>query len=1231
MRFIGQISSAMAIVVTVMAMTATAELTVLYEEDFEGASYPAQLETDCFPVSCGGGSTGVWSGGDWTQQQDSFPLSVDTGAGPGPFLVNTTHGIDGDTAFAASGGGGTHSTVDHVAVPSPADLPGNDVYQLTYDAFVTYNGNNDGTNGAGFGLSDSDDNPFGTEFMVQYSRANGIGWRVDYRALGGELQNSGTSFGTVAGLAHVNGFLAGNPSGADDGLVRIAMTVIDLGATGTVDTSIWEIANPSNRIDFTQQNITDPSVLDRITVFQSITVAANDTGIDIDNIKWTREDAFVWGATGGGNWNTSANWVPTGTPGDGSATADDDKVTFGSAITSNATVFSDSGLELNNITFDNSSASYIVAGTGGVSMIATTGAVNPTIDVDSGDHTFQTPVAFDGDTTITVNSGSLAFDNQIDLKGNTLILFGGATSINHSVVDSVGGGSILGALASLSAEGDTTIGANLTLSDTNTLAIDLGASGSDSFSVTGDVSLDGVLDVTLADGYLPSGSYTVLTAGGTLTDNGLTLHPSDVGAFSLSVTGGNVMLTAVPEPTAITLLLLGAVACFGSVRNRVRNRVRNSVPNSVPNRVPNRVPNHGGRIAFAVAIVGLATALANTALAVAPRAIYSEDFESGSNPQELVTPGVFSGGDWTKAQDLTEIEVREQGDADPPLTTTGAAVVGDSHQFINRQFGIWHTTVDNPLDDPSATDYEVSFNGYVDAYAGNNFGTSNAAVGLGIDAPDPGPDFFTDLGIRYSRFNDQGWGFNTTLLGGGFEHASDPGGLNISHSILTGVEVLGTMTFDLVAQTVTAKVEDKACAATNSCVMGTDLIQFTPVSYNNPTGNANLPLINTLTILNDNLGAASLDAGMDVDNLLVTQTVPNQFTWDSTGGGNSNTGTNWSPNETAGDGANLLKSDEVTFGSTITSNSTVFSDKTFEVNQMTFDNSTANYNIAGPGVSLVATTAAVNPSVTVTNGDHTIQATVSIGGDTLVAMAAGSSLTFDNQVDLQGNALTMTGTASINHSVIDSGAGSISASGILGTAGDTSIDADLILSGTTLAIDVRDPSGSLTSDLFNVLDTVTFNGAITVDVDVLGGFVPGSGVAVLSAAGGITDNSTSLSLTGTGAGLFSGISIIGNNLILSVGGGGGIPGDYNDNGIVAGGDFLLWQQTFGDTVTPGTGADGVADGTINGLDLDFWGLLYGNTTIAAAAAGAAVPEPSSVMLIWLTAATFGILRGRNRR
>jgi len=1208
MRFTAQVSSALAIVVTVMAMTATAELTVLYEEDFEGAaSYPRQLEVDCFPVACGGGSTGIWSGGDWTQQFDSFPLSVDTGAGPGPFLVNTTHGIDGDTAFAAAGGGAAHWTLDHVAVPSPAD----DVYQLTLDAFVTYNGNNDGTNNAGFGLSDSDDNPFGTEFMVQYGRANGNGWRVDYRALGGELQHSGTNFGTVAGLGHNNGFLAGNPSGADDGLVRIAMTVIDHGATGTVDTSIWEIANPSNRIDFDQQVLTsDPSELDRITVLQGISVAANDTGIDIDNITWTREDASVWGASSGGNWNTAANWAPARTPGDGSATADDDKVTFGSAITSNATVFSDSGLELNNITFDNSSASYIVAGTGGVSMIATTGAVDPTIDVDSGNHTFQTPVAFDGDTTITVNSGSLTFDNQIDLKGNTLVLFGGATSINHSVVDSVGGGSILGALVSLAADGDTTIGANLTLSDTNTLAIDLGASGSDSFSVTGDVSLDGVLDVTLADGYLPSGSYTVLTASGTLTDNGLTLHPSDVGAFSLSVTGGNVILSAVPEPTAITLLLLGAVACFGSVRNRAGN--------------------HGGSIASAVAIVVLATVMANTALADAPRALYSEDFEGASGyPLDLETPGEFSGGDWVVVATDAPLsaEVRDQLDADPPLTTTGAAVVGDSHLFSldpdNRDYGLWSIPVANPLDNASATDYSVSFNGYIE-YAGNNAGTSNAAVGLGFVGE------LSNFGIEYHRYNGLGWTFTTTLLGGGIEYASDPGGLAFSPSALTATEVLGTMSFDLVAKTVTAKVEGKACAATNSCVLGTDLIQFTPVSYDNVTGNTNLPLIDNLVIRNDVLLGSS-DAGMDVDNLLVSQTSSNQFTWDSTGGGNSNTATHWSPNGTAGNGANLLKSDEVTFGSAITGNSTVFSDKTFEVNQMTFNNSTANYNIAGPGVNLVATTAAVDPSVTVTNGNHTIQAPVSFGSDTLVATAAGSSLTFDNQVDLNGNTLTMTGTASINHSVVDSGTGSIAASGTLGTEGDTSIDADLILGGTTLAIDVRDPSGPLTSDLFNVLDTATFNGAITVDVNVLGGFVPGSGVAVLSAAGGIIDNSTSLSLTGAGAGLFSGISIIGNNLILSVGGG-GIPGDYDNDGIVAGSDFLLWQQTFGDTVTPGTGADGVANGIINGLDLDFWGQLYGNTSLAAAAAvAAAVPEPSSVMLIWLTAATFGIRRSRNRR
>lgn len=76
------------------------------------------------------------------------------------------------------------------------------------------------------------------------------------------------------------------------------------------------------------------------------------------------------------------------------------------------------------------------------------------------------------------------------------------------------------------------------------------------------------------------------------------------------------------------------------------------------------------------------------------------------------------------------------------------------------------------------------------------------------------------------------------------------------------------------------------------------------------------------------------------------------------------------------------------------------------------------------------------------------------------------------------------------------------------------------------------------------------------------------------------------------------------------------PGDYDGDGKVAGGDFLVWQQQFGSTVAAGTGADGNGDTLVNGADLNTWKGAFGTAT----GAGAAVPEPSSTMMALLGSA-----------
>jgi hypothetical protein len=92
--------------------------------------------------------------------------------------------------------------------------------------------------------------------------------------------------------------------------------------------------------------------------------------------------------------------------------------------------------------------------------------------------------------------------------------------------------------------------------------------GAAPIQIGGSAVLDGVLDVSLADGFTPVNrqTYTILTADN-VTDLGLALAGEAAGQFRLAVGAGSVGLTAVPEPGAIGLLVFGA-AMFGPIRRR---------------------------------------------------------------------------------------------------------------------------------------------------------------------------------------------------------------------------------------------------------------------------------------------------------------------------------------------------------------------------------------------------------------------------------------------------------------------------------------------------------------------------------------------------------------------------------------------------------------------------------------------------------------------------------------
>lgn len=103
------------------------------------------------------------------------------------------------------------------------------------------------------------------------------------------------------------------------------------------------------------------------------------------------------------------------------------------------------------------------------------------------------------------------------------------------------------------------------------------------------------------------------------------------------------------------------------------------------------------------------------------------------------------------------------------------------------------------------------------------------------------------------------------------------------------------------------------------------------------------------------------------------------------------------------------------------------------------------------------------------------------------------------------------------------------------------------------------------------------------------------------------------------------------------------PGDYNRDGTVGAGDYPVWRNLLGQSVVPGTRADGtgpggVPDGLVDLLDYELWKTHYGEMipgSGSSLADGATnVPEPGGLALAvtavaLATLSRFGIRRANN--
>jgi hypothetical protein len=217
---------------------------------------------------------------------------------------------------------------------------------------------------------------------------------------------------------------------------------------------------------------------------------------------------------------------------------------LGDAISGPRTIINEGTATAKAITFDNVNG-YSLAGSGVYRLEADSGnaAINVLQAATAGKHQFQGRVQLGSPTTVsTSGAAQLEFNDEVDLAGKSLTIQGNV-EFNHSVVDSVGTGSISGS-GSLGTAGNTGFAGNITFN--GIFPIDIDSQNTDRFSISGTANLTGTISVDVLNNFTPSGAYTIVSAGN-LINGGLTLGGPDAGLFSLSVTtgaGGTVQLLA---------------------------------------------------------------------------------------------------------------------------------------------------------------------------------------------------------------------------------------------------------------------------------------------------------------------------------------------------------------------------------------------------------------------------------------------------------------------------------------------------------------------------------------------------------------------------------------------------------------------------------------------------------------------------------------------------------------
>lgn len=321
--------------------------------------------------------------------------------------------------------------------------------------------------------------------------------------------------------------------------------------------------------------------------------------------------AGTWNVNGGGAWGTGAsvNWTSVDSvaaaPGTFAGYANSDSAMFGNALAggTGSILLNGATPSLAAIVFSNTTGRYVLGQGSAGSLTLAAAAGKPTVDVVAGG-LHEISVAIQGTDGLNklgsgslVLSGSNGFSGATDISAGLLAVNGSLTgAVNVASGASLGGAGVVGgvvtvagggAVAPGNSPGTLTMTAGLSLADASLLNFELSATDftvgggiNDLIAVTGNFTLDGILNVTGLGDFSAVADNTKWRlfdySGGEFTNNGIAIGimPS-VGAtgkyFQVdTATPGQVNLVIVPEPGAFTIVWIGAVVT-AIARRRLRS------------------------------------------------------------------------------------------------------------------------------------------------------------------------------------------------------------------------------------------------------------------------------------------------------------------------------------------------------------------------------------------------------------------------------------------------------------------------------------------------------------------------------------------------------------------------------------------------------------------------------------------------------------------------------------